>query len=54
FKEADTSRNVIMGKLETKEIEKAKALSTEYIEKYHTNLNGDDTDRDKECKHLYP
>ncbi|EAM3131014.1 sel1 repeat family protein, partial [Salmonella enterica] len=20
----------------------------------HTNLNGDDTDRDKECKHLYP
>ncbi|EBW8759126.1 sel1 repeat family protein, partial [Salmonella enterica subsp. enterica serovar Agona] len=24
------------------------------IEKYHTNLNGDDTDRDKECKHLYP
>ncbi|EAB9268342.1 sel1 repeat family protein, partial [Salmonella enterica] len=23
-------------------------------EKYHTNLNGDDTDRDKECKHLYP
>ncbi|EAW5716725.1 TPA_asm: sel1 repeat family protein, partial [Salmonella enterica subsp. enterica serovar Agona] len=25
-----------------------------YIEKYHTNLNGDDTDRDKECKHLYP
>ncbi|EDB6915341.1 sel1 repeat family protein, partial [Salmonella enterica subsp. enterica serovar Enteritidis] len=21
---------------------------------YHTNLNGDDTDRDKECKHLYP
>ncbi|EAU6794522.1 sel1 repeat family protein, partial [Salmonella enterica] len=27
---------------------------TEYIEKYHTNLNGDDTDRDKECKHLYP
>ncbi|EDB1305278.1 sel1 repeat family protein, partial [Salmonella enterica subsp. enterica serovar Enteritidis] len=22
--------------------------------KYHTNLNGDDTDRDKECKHLYP
>ncbi len=45
-----------MGKIRTKEIEKLKALSTEYIEKCtsHTNLNGDDTDRDKECKHLYP